>query len=175
MAGAQPVTRSGAQPGDLVAVAGKLGHSAAGLALLQAGLAEPADAVAAHRRPRPPYAAGPEAASSGATSMIDISDGLVQDLGHIAAASGVGIDIETARLAPGPAVVAAARALRLDPATAPMAWLLTGGEDHALAATFRPAARLPAGWVVIGRVRQGSGIRVDKKTYQGKTGWEHFA
>ena len=88
LAGAAPVTRSGARPGDVVAVAGVLGHSAAGLALLQAGRGEPAALLAAHRRPQPDYAAGPEAARLGATSMIDISDGLVQDSGTWPAAAG---------------------------------------------------------------------------------------
>ena len=52
--------------------------------------------VEAHRRPEPPYAAGPEARKLGATSMIDISDGLLGDVEHIAIASGVHIDIDTA-------------------------------------------------------------------------------
>ncbi|HEY2442693.1 MAG TPA: thiamine-phosphate kinase [Streptosporangiaceae bacterium] len=179
MAGVAPVTRSGARPGDLVAVAGSLGLSAAGLALLAAGLADRDDAaaaaVAAHRRPRPPYAAGPEGASYGANSMIDISDGLVQDLGHITTASGAGIDIDSERLAAAPALLAAARALRLDPAAAALDWMLAGGEDHALAATFPPGVSLPPEWVVIGRVREGNGIRVDEKTYRGITGWKHFS
>ncbi len=101
--GRGPVLRSGARPGDVVAVAGPLGRSAAGLALLTAAgdpalagdLALPGDRaslaglVAAHRRPSPPYEAGPEAAALGATAMIDVSDGLLADLGHVAAASGV--------------------------------------------------------------------------------------
>src|SRR5262247_478198 len=89
LAGREPVTRAGARPGDVLAIAGVLGDSAAGLALLEAEHTEPAALIAAHRRPRPPYAAGPEAARLGATSMIDVSDGLLADLGHIAAASGV--------------------------------------------------------------------------------------
>ena len=62
LAGRDPVTRAGARPGDVLAIAGVLGGSAAGLALLEAGLAGPAPLLAAHRRPRPPYAAGPQAA-----------------------------------------------------------------------------------------------------------------
>ena len=102
--GRPPVTRAGARPGDLLAVAGRPGRSAAGLALLAAGRAddqlpaELADLVTAHRRPQPPYEDGPLAARLGATAMIDISDGLVQDVGHVAAASGVSIDIDPARL-----------------------------------------------------------------------------
>jgi thiamine-monophosphate kinase len=171
MAGREPVTRRGARPSDVVAVAGRLGQSAAGLALLQAGLTEPAAAVAAHRRPRPPYAAGPEAATLGATSMIDISDGLLADLGHVAAASGVLIDVETARLEPAGPLLQAAAVLDVPP----LDWMLAGGEDHALAATFPPDAVLPAHWVLIGRVHEGQGVRVDGANYQGQFGWRHFS
>jgi thiamine-monophosphate kinase len=170
LAGEEPVTRSGARPSDVVAVAGQLGHSAAGLALLQAGRTEPTAALAAHRRPRPPYDAGPEAAGLGATSMIDVSDGLLADLGHVAAASGVLIDVETARLEFAAPLLAAARVLRHDPVD----WALSGGEDHALAATFPHDARLPSRWAVIGRVHAGQGIRVDGANYRGRLGWQHF-
>ena len=102
------------------------------------GTAEFAGLVASHRRPRPPYEAGPEAADLGATSMIDISDGLVADLRHVAEASGVLLDIETARLPGDPALRSAAAALGTDW----LSWMLTGGEDHALAATFPPGADL---------------------------------
>ena len=116
LGGRAPVLRSGAVPGDLVAVAGPLGHAAAGLALLSAGMTVPpawaAPLVAAQRRPQPPYDAGPEAAGLGATAMIDISDGLLADLGHVAAASGVLIDVASARLSPGDALLTAARTVR---------------------------------------------------------------
>ena len=114
--GRDPVTRSGARPGDVVAAAGPLGHSAAGLALLTAGFsARPAraalaDLIAAHLRPAPPYDAGPEAATLGATAMIDVSDGLLADLGHVADASGVAIDVRAAALDTA-ALEPAARAL----------------------------------------------------------------
>ena len=171
LAGGAPVTRAGARPGDLVAVAGSLGHSAAGLALLQAGLAEPASLLAAHRWPRPPYDAGPEAARLGATSMIDISDGLGQDLGHVAAASGVLINIDSARLGPDEALRAAAGTLG---GKDPLDWVLAGGEDHALAATFPPGTDLPERWVVIGRVGAGSGVRLDSRLSERVSGWNHF-
>ena len=195
LAGREPVTRAGARPGDLLAVTGVLGHAAAGLALLGAGLAEPAALVRAYRWPRPPYQAGPEAAALGATSMIDISDGLVADTGHVAQASGVLIDIDTARLAPGRDLLDAAAQLgasgqpdtpgpagpagpgdAAEPAglVRPLVWTLTGGEDHALAATFPPGTGLPAHWRVIGRVRQGKGVQVDGQPFQGKPGWDHF-
>jgi len=175
LAGRAPVTRAGARPGDQVAVAGTLGWSAAGLALLSAGTAGPLPAglaalVAAHRRPQPPYQAGPQAARLGATSMIDVSDGLVQDLGHVAAASGVCVDIQTAGLpATGP-LRAAAGMLDADW----LDWALAGGEDHALVATFPAGTSLPEDWTVIGAVRPGSGVLVNSRPRPGAGGWNHF-
>jgi thiamine-monophosphate kinase len=179
LAGRAPVLRSGAAPGDLVAVTGLLGHAAAGLALLSAGVSD-GPLVAAQRRPAPPYDAGPEAAGLGATAMIDISDGLLADLGHIAAASRVLIDLSSARLAPADDLLAAA--LHLDRtdggstsrSTDPLAWVLGGGEDHALAATFPPGATLPPRWTVIGEVRSGTGVKVDGQPWSGPAGWDHF-
>jgi len=85
--GRQPVCRSGARVGDVLAVCGSLGHSAAGLLLLQRGEAGRApELVNYHRRPRPPYEQGPAAARAGATAMLDISDGLGRDAGRIARA-----------------------------------------------------------------------------------------
>src|SRR3954449_9638411 len=149
LGGRAPVLRSGARPGDVVALAGRLGWSACGLAVLRRGFSSPIAAVAAHRRPTPPYAAGPAAAEAGATAMCDVSDGLLADVGHIAADSGVVVDLDQAALVrtcldpPGPLQQVAA-ALGADP----LAWVLTGGEDHALVATFPAAAVLPAGWSV---------------------------
>src|SRR4051794_26862901 len=154
LGGRPAVLRSGARPGDVVALAGRLGWSACGLAVLRRGFTSPSAVVAAHRRPDPPYAAGPAAAQAGATAMCDVSDGLLSDAGHLAADSGVVLDLDRAALArtclepPGP-LQQVASALGVDP----MAWVLTGGEDHALLATFRPHAVLPAGWAVIGEVR----------------------
>jgi len=179
--GRAPVLRSGAAPGDLVAVTGPLGHAAAGLALLQAGLTE-GPLVAAHQRPAPPYDAGPQAAGLGATAMIDISDGLLADLGHVAAASGVRIDLSSDRLTPGDDLHAAARSLDFDGTgrgagpehTLALTWVLTGGEDHALAATFLPGTTLPPCWTVIGQVRDGRGVVVDGREWAGSAGWDHF-
>jgi thiamine-monophosphate kinase len=179
MAGRDPVTRSGARPSDVVAAAGRLGHSAAGLALLQAGRTEPADAVQAHRRPQPPYRAGPEAAVLGATAMIDVSDGLLADLGHIAAASSVAIDVDPDVLAGPPMglteLAAAAEATGSSaPGEQALSWALTGGEDHSLVAAFPPGVMLPARWTVIGVVRDGRGVLVGGQPHPGAAGWDHF-
>ena len=165
--GRAPVLRSGARPGDVVAVAGRLGWSACGLAVLRRGFSSPIAAVSAHRRPTPPYAAGPAAADAGATSMCDTSDGLLADAGHLAADSGVLIDLDRAALAEGfldpvGPLAQVAAALGGDP----MAWVLTGGEDHALVATFPAPTEPPAGWTTIGTVSAvpaggEPGVRVD--------------
>jgi thiamine-monophosphate kinase len=180
LAGRAPVTRAGARPGDLLAVAGTVGWSAAGLALLAAGCTgtagtadsagELAALVSAHRRPQPPYPAGPQAALLGATSMIDISDGLVQDLGHIAAASGVCIDIDTGLLPGTGPLRGAAGMLAADW----LDWALAGGEDHALVATFPADIALPRDWARIGAVRTGSGVLVNSLPRAGAGGWDHF-
>jgi thiamine-monophosphate kinase len=176
----------------VVAVAGPLGRSAAGLALLTAGitagpeLAGPLAAlVTAHLRPAPPYDAGPEAARLGATAMIDVSDGLLADVGHIAEASGVAVDIESRLLADGAAALQdAAGRLATSPAgrtgspasapPVPLSWVLTGGEDHSLVAVFPPGTVLPARWRRIGEVRAGKGVTVDGQSRPGPGGWQHF-
>jgi thiamine-monophosphate kinase len=174
LGGRTPVTRSGAQPGDVLAVSGAVGRSAAGLAVLQAGV-DPASAaglaelVAAHRAPQPDYRAGPLAAVAGATAMIDVSDGLVADLGHVAAASGVRIDIRSASL-PTAGLRSAADQFGTDWHD----WALGGGEDHALAASFPPDAAPPPSWTVIGSVIAGNGVSVDGRAWHGRGGWEHF-
>jgi thiamine-monophosphate kinase len=150
-----PVTRAGARPGDQVVLAGRPGLSAAGLRLLQQGCTV-GPLVAAHRRPCPPYQAGPALAAAGATAMCDVSDGLVRDQGHIATASGVGIELDSASLA--------------DP-DVDLEDVLTGGEDHALVATLPGPP--PPGCRVIGRVVAGAGVRVDGGPAGG--GWEHFS
>jgi thiamine-monophosphate kinase len=168
--GRAPVTRAGARPGDVLAVCGRLGWAAAGLAVLGRGFRSPVAVVGAQRVPEPPYAAGPEAAIAGATAMVDVSDGLLADVGHIAEASGVGIDVRSDLLEVHQRLVDVASALGADPAH----WVLTGGEDHALAATFPDATAVPTGWVVIGGVRQGGGVTVDGRPYQAPSGWEHW-
>lgn len=165
-----PVVRGGAQPGDVIALAGRVGYAAAGYTVLSRGFRTPKMLVEAYRRPSVPYAQGPIAARHGATSMIDVSDGLLQDLGHIATASVVGVDVHTdAFEVPGP-MRDAATALGVDP----YLWLLAGGDDHALAATFPPGVTLPEGWRPIGMVHEGTGVTVDRKPWTGGMGWDHF-
>lgn len=249
--GGAPITRSGACVGDIVAIAGRLGWSAAGLDAFTAGVtgAEVAEALAAHRVPQPQYAAvldalergpiwGPDSptpqhvsvrsgacvdsgsdgpprempsaaaigeldqAATGETrahaipdgnlvdrsspsvtgeptmtgsrdiglhALTDVSDGLLADLGHIAAASGVAIDLDSAALR-DPALERVAAVLDADAAQ----WILTGGEDHAFAGTWAPDRPLPAGWVAIGRVVAGHGLSVDGVAQVGDGGWESF-
>lgn len=167
--GREPVTRSGARPGDIVALAGRLGWAAAGYAVLSRGFRTPRAIVAAHRRPAPPYAAGPAAARAGATAMCDVSDGLVQDLGHICEASGVGIEIDRGTLPVPEPLTEVASAIGADP----FEWVITGGEDHALTASFPAGVTLPEPWYEIGRVVRGEGVVVDGMTVEGR-GWEHF-
>ena len=151
--GRAPVLRSGAAPGDVLAVAGRFGWAAAGLALLMRGFKSPKILVDAHRFPLPPYAAGVAAATAGATSMIDVSDGLVADARHIAEASGVRIDIDTTGWQVPDPLQAAAAAYNVDPRE----WMLTGGDDHALLATFPAGTSLPEGFVAIGSVHEMDG------------------
>jgi thiamine-monophosphate kinase len=185
-AGTPAVTRAGARPGDVVALAGRTGPSAAGLALLQAGRGGAAGGVpaeigaallAAHRAPRPPYPAGRDAAAAGATAMIDTSDGLLRDATRLAEASGVVLDLDADALAPDDDLRAAAAALG-DPDLARL-WALTGGEDHALLACFPPGVGLPASFRRIGRAMPKPadvrpGVLVDGRPWRGSTGWLHF-
>jgi thiamine-monophosphate kinase len=189
--GRAPVTRSGAHPGDKVAMIGELGWSACGYQLLamRADAPGPDSALAAenspgaqsalarHRVPEPPYAQGPIAAEAGATAMIDVSDGLLADLGHIARESDVGIDVEPEAFAIPEPLRSIADRLGIDP----LSWVLTGGEDHALAACYPAAADVPPGWTVIGTVTKRSAdqsaprVTVAGKAWRGKQGWDHFA
>ncbi|MFT7765184.1 thiamine-phosphate kinase [Clavibacter tessellarius] len=198
--GRAPVLRSGARPGDVIAVAGALGMAAAGVRLLfdharravtggepapDADLARalraahPA-AVEAQLAPVAPIAAGVEAARAGATAMLDVSDGPLLDLARMARASGVGIDLDTAALAEDVRRVAEAH-----PALPPVALdlVLTGGEDHGLVAAFPADATLPASFRVVGVVREagagGPAVTVDGAPYAGprtsRGGWDPYA
>ncbi len=174
-----PVLRSGARPGDVVALAGRQGWAAAGLAVLGRGFRSPRVLVEAYQRPQPPYAAGPAAALAGATAMIDVSDGLVADLGHVAADSSVAIDLDSASFELAEPMHAVGAALGVDP----MQFVLGGGDDHALVATFPADVDLPEGFTPIGsvlEVQEGEGdgtapgVTVDGAPYDGPQGWSHF-
>lgn len=164
----EPVLRSGARPGDTLAVAGTLGAAARGLHILfdrfrdgagtpiavdHAALdaAERAD-LAAQLRPSPPVALGVDAARAGATAMMDVSDGLLLDATRLADASGVTLDVD-----PG-----------LDDDA------LRGGEDHALLAAFPSGTKLPPGFRAIGRTRaRGEApVTIAGAPVTGHLGWD---
>jgi thiamine-monophosphate kinase len=169
--GRPPVLRSGARPGDILAIAGRFGWSAAGLAVLSRGFRSPKALVSAHCFPIPPYGAGVAAAIAGATSMIDVSDGLVADARHVAEASSVTIDIETVDWEIPDPIQAAASAYNVDPRE----WMLTGGEDHAILATFPAGAAIPAGFLIIGSVTAGEPVvTVDGAARPDAGGHRHF-
>lgn len=170
-----PVLRSGAHPGDLVALAGRQGWASAGLAILSRGFRSPRVLVDAHRRPTPPYSEGPRAVVLGATAMIDVSDGLLADASHIAERSRVTIDIDPARLEVPEALRDVGSAMSFDP----MSHVLTGGDDYGLVATFPAGTELPEAWRVIGSVtessqRTGGRITVGGAPYDGPLGHTHY-
>jgi thiamine-monophosphate kinase len=169
LAGRPPVTRAGARPGDVVVIAGSLGLAAAGLDLLVAGYEDHA-LTAAHRRPDVGYgAARALAVEHGATAMIDVSDGLVADLGHLAAASAVRIELTAADLPVDARLAAAGRLLGVDP----LSWVAGGGDDHAFAATVPASSRPP--YPAIGRVVAGEpGVEFTDVAPAGPSGHEHF-
>ncbi|OBH97527.1 thiamine-phosphate kinase [Mycobacterium sp. E2733] len=168
--GRTPVLRSGAKPGSVIAVAGELGRSAAGLSLFGKGIEGFDSLRRRHLVPQPPYGQGVAAAAGGAQAMIDVSDGLVADLRHIAEASAVAMDLSTAALtADHDALTAAGAAAGADP----WSWVLGGGEDHALVACF--AGPAPAGWRIIGRVLEGKAeVLVDGQQWTGYAGWQSY-
>lgn len=143
------VLRSGALPGDLLALHGRVGWAAAGLAVLSRGFRAPKVLVDAYRFPEIDYRQGPKAAERGAHSMIDVSDGLVADARHIAVASGVAVCLDPEALDVPEPIATAAAAYNVDPRE----WMLTGGDDHALLATFPSRKSLPKGWTVVGEVK----------------------
>ncbi|MFL6063718.1 MAG: thiamine-phosphate kinase [Friedmanniella sp.] len=172
--GRAPVRRSGARAGDVVALRGRTGWAAAGLVVLGRGFRSPRAVVEAQRVPQVPYGAGAVAARAGASAMVDVSDGLVADLGHVARASGVVIDLHRDAFEVPEPLQAVAGATGADP----YQLLLTGGEDHALAATFA-ADRVPEGWRVVGEVltsdpEASAGVLVDGAVWESVGGFDHF-
>jgi thiamine-monophosphate kinase len=180
--GGQAVLRSGARAGDVLALAGTVGKAAAGLALLESD-AELRSLTPKQRalldvqcRPQPPLWAGPLARAAGATAMMDISDGLVRDGTRLARASGVLLDLDPRRLGPlGQCLEPASDLLGMDP----LVWVLAGGEDHGLLATFPPGMQLPSGFTAIGSVQalgttENPGVQIAGRA-AGTGGWDHFA
>ncbi len=174
----RPLGRSGARPGDIVALAGPLGLSAAGLVLIERGLAHEPDAapaVRAYRRPVARVGAG-LLARDVASAAIDVSDGLARDVGHVARASGVRVVLDPASLV-GPELVRAAALIGADP----LALALHGGEDYAVVVTV-PEDRLPAGFLRIGRVLSAeggaSGVSIERPdgthVVVEERGYDHF-
>jgi thiamine-monophosphate kinase len=171
--GRDPVLRSGARVGDVVAHTGARGAAARGLALLFAeatdatGEPDPAkthdvrarhpELVRAQLAPEPPVAAGVVAALAGATAMLDVSDGLARDARRIAEASGVGIDFDSAVLGPDPRVA------------------LAGAEDHGLLAVFPAGTRPPAPFEVVGRVIDAPGEILVDGVRAGADGWDPYS
>ena len=172
--GRDPVLRSGARPGDVVAIHGRLGWAAAGLVVLGRGFRSPRVVVEAHRVPQISYGAGALAARAGATSMIDISDGLLADLGHVARASKVLIDLRRDAFELPEPLQAVAAATGSDPYT----FVFTGGDDHALAATFPSPEAVPAGWLVVGAAGFADddhpGVLMDGAVWESPAGFDHF-
>lgn len=165
-----------ARVGQRVVAHGKIGWSAAGMALLERFGREnvPEDlteVVAAHCAPYLTPGRGVVARATGATSMTDNSDGLVVDLTTVAARSGVSVDLFAEVIAPGPELVRAGEVLGVDP----WQWVLTGGEDHTLVATT--ANDVPSGFREIGRVGKQSGdpaVTVDGAAPHYHGGWVSF-
>lgn len=161
-----PVLRSGARAGDAVFVTGPLGASAAGLRLLRAGpTARDDPCVVAHRRPRARLAEGEAARAAGATAMVDVSDGLAADAGHLADASGVGLALDAVPPAPGASADEA----------------LGGGEDYELVFTAPDAGQVTAAFaeaglrppLAIGYCTADPEVRTVAGRPMPVAGWEH--
>jgi len=163
------LTRSGAKVGDRLCVSGTLGDAAAGLAVLNGELAVDESAAAflttRYTRPSARLALG-QALRDCATSCIDLSDGLLADAAHIASASGVGLEIDSALLPLSKALGSSADLdQRLD-------WALAGGDDYELLFTLPDNMPLPNGCTEMGRVVAGSGISCDRTPE--RIGYDHF-
>lgn len=176
------ILRSGIKPGDRIAVAGRLGAAGAGLAVLENKCSERSWSRSVRRlvdaqcRPVPPLASGPRAAVAGASAMMDISDGLIRDAGRLAKASQVNLELD--------ASVLKSFAGRLDAAAEitginPMTWVLHGGEDFGVLASFPKDTEIPEEFTVIGIAKPRNGrravVKVDGKVAKPESGFDHFS
>ncbi|HEY7680998.1 MAG TPA: thiamine-phosphate kinase [Gemmatimonadales bacterium] len=177
-----PVTRAGAAPGDGVWVTGTLGVARAALQVWEGGGTPLQEAREAFARPAPRIAAGRALARAGARAMIDLSDGLAGDAGHLAAASGVSLEIDLGLLPLAPSVTSAAAAAGIPAAE----FAALGGEDYELLAALPPAfaeearARFTRETGValtrIGTAVAGSGTRLLLNGQPRRlSGYDHFA
>jgi len=165
-----PILRSNAQVGDLLYLSALPGLSAAGLAILNRGLDRPRYVVDAHLNPR---LVAPDKLIKVATSMCDISDGLVTDAGNIAKASGVAINLNKELITSAPDFKDLAE-LANELGEEVFDWILTGGEDHFFLATVNPSNASEELGIKIGVVTTGSGeISLDGAVIK-KSGYQHF-
>ena len=166
----KPITRSGAKVGDIVYVSALPGLSAAGLAILTRGLDRPRYVVEAHLNPK---LSAPNKLIQVATSMCDISDGLVTDASHIASASTVRINLSKNKLISGSDFKDLAE-LAVELGEQVFDWILTGGEDHFFLATVDPKNASDEIGLEIGVVEAGGGeVVLDGEKIQ-KAGYQHF-
>jgi thiamine-monophosphate kinase len=168
-----PLVRHGARPGDGLFITGNLGSAALGLAALTLGRrADAPQSVARWLRPEARIAEG-RALRGVASAAIDVSDGLLQDLGHLCRASAVGAEVEVARLPRSVELNERALALGCDA----LALVLTGGEDYEL--LFTAAAQDVPGATRIGRIAEGSEVRLvdasgQEMAWSRSGGFRHF-
>ncbi len=184
----QVIRRFGARAGDGVHVTGTLGDAAMGLLCLQRGIEGLAAEYCRQRfaRPEPRLALG-HALRGLASAMIDVSDGLLADLGHLLDASGVGATIETARVPRSDAFRDCLAALPESDRTGAVNFPLAGGDDYELCFTVPPeheaevcciAERLDVPVSRIGRIEAVQGLRVmdeaGKYVHLNTIGYDHF-